>query len=166
MKYHYYVVAQPARAGSPSFYSEGIPELLDRGIEIFNMKSLVAKNPKFLSRIDILDDLTIKIYFKSTVKLKISQAARSLRVLSMFLVDEKNKPNLSQMVLGSRLFKMNAYEDEGPFSPETSEFGENKNDISNTDRLLLEIIHSFCRQNNDDMKLIQEIQDLLERREQ
>lgn len=111
MKYYYYVLAQAAKADAPSFYTEGYKELLEKGKDHFNKRSLLAANPKQITSIEVIDELTIKISFWSTDKLKTSQVARSLRVLSMYLIDKNNSPNFSSMVLGSRLFKMTAYED-------------------------------------------------------
>lgn len=108
MKYYYEVLAQPARADSPSFLSEGIPDLLQEGKEHFNKRSLLAANPKQITEIKIIDDLTVKITFWSESALNVGQVSRSLRVLSIFLIDRTRELNLSSMVLGSRLFKMTA----------------------------------------------------------
>ena len=48
--------------------------------------------------------------FKSRDRLNISQVSRSLRVFSMYLIDERHELNFSDLVSGKRLFRMTATE--------------------------------------------------------
>lgn len=104
---YYEVIAQFAKAGAPSFYTPGYEAYLIKAKEYFNMRSRVATNPKEIIELSIVDAETIRIIFTSQMKLKLSQISRSLRVFSMFLVDETHKPlNFSSLVSGRRLFRM------------------------------------------------------------
>lgn len=69
--------------------------------------------------------------------LEVSQVSRSLRVFSMYLIDESHPLNFAELVSGKRLFRMSA-----------SEFGSS----TNTDFAPGEI-----ENNDDDLKILKSI---------
>lgn len=109
MKY-YEVIAQLAKANSPSFYSEGYETYLLEAKDYFNVKSRIATNPKSIIKIEIVDSETIRIILISKEELNLSQVSRSLRVFSMYLIDESHSLNFSKLISGKRLFRMQASE--------------------------------------------------------
>lgn len=106
----YEVIAQFAKANAPSFRTPGFEEYLIEAKANFNIRSRVATNPKEITELSILDDRTIRIVFRSQEVLNISQISRSLRLFSMYLIDETHTLNFSNLVTGKRLFRMNASE--------------------------------------------------------
>lgn len=108
MKFYYDVMAQFAKANAPSFKEEGYWELIEAAWKHFNTRSVVAANPKEITNIEMIDDYTLKISFWSTNELDLQQATRSLRVFSMYLIDEKHEVNFANLISGKRLFKMQA----------------------------------------------------------
>lgn len=119
----YRVQACFAKAGAPSFRSKGYNKYLEEAREYFNMKSCLATNPKEILRLTIVDDETIEIILKSERELKLTQASRSLRVFSMYLIDRSHQPvNFGELVTGKRLFRTQASE----YYP--AEYGGRKNE--------------------------------------
>lgn len=108
MPYYYQVIAQFARANPPSFYTEGYEKFLLEAKEHFNTKSRLAANPKEIIELSIIDSETIRIIFSSLDELQISQISRSLRVFSMYLIDEQHPINFSNLITSKRLFRMSA----------------------------------------------------------
>ena len=108
--FYYEVLAQFAKANAPSFYTDGYSEFLDKAKDFFNMNSLTALNPKKITELEIIDKKTLKIVFQSKDKLNISQASRSLRLFSMYLIDETHPLNFRNLISGKRLFKMSTSE--------------------------------------------------------
>lgn len=106
----YEAIAQFAKADAPSFFTPGYEAYLNEAKDFFNMRSRVATNPKEITELQIVDDRTIRIIFRSHDKLNISQISRSLRVFSMYLIDETHPLNFSDLVSGKRLFRMTASE--------------------------------------------------------
>lgn len=106
----YEVIAQFAKADAPSFRTPGYEEYLSEARDYFNMKSRVATNPKEITELHIIDEKTVRIILRSQDQLKISQVSRSLRVFSMYLIDESHSLNFSGLISGKRLFKMSASE--------------------------------------------------------
>jgi hypothetical protein len=107
MKMAYYeILARFAKSGAPSFRTAGYPEYLEEARRFFNMKSLLATNPKEMLMLDIVDDETIRMILKSERELELAQASRSLRVFSMYLIDRTHEPvNFSGFITGKRLFR-------------------------------------------------------------
>nr|DAL68049.1 MAG TPA: hypothetical protein [Caudoviricetes sp.] len=106
----YEVIAQFAKADAPSFKTPGYEEYLSEARDYFNIKSRVATNPKEITELHVIDEKTVRIILRSHDQLKISQVSRSLRVFSMYLIDESHPLNFSELVSGKRLFKMSASE--------------------------------------------------------
>ena len=106
----YEVIAQFAKAGAPSFYTPGYEGYLSEAKDYFNIRSRVATNPKEITELGIIDDKTIRIIFRSHDKLRLGQISRSLRVFSMYLIDETHPLNFSSLISGKRLFRMHASE--------------------------------------------------------
>ena len=106
----YEVIAQFAKAGAPSFYTPGYEGYLSEAKDYFNIRSRVATNPKEITELGIIDDKTIRIIFRSHDKLRLEQISRSLRVFSMYLIDETHPLNFSSLISGKRLFRMHASE--------------------------------------------------------
>ena len=102
----YEVIAQFAKADAPSFKTPGYEEYLSEARDYFNIKSRVATNPKEITELHVIDEKTVRIILRSHDQLKISQVSRSLRVFSMYLIDESHPLNFSELVSGKRLFKM------------------------------------------------------------
>ena len=122
MKY-YEVIAQFAKAGAPSFYTQGYEEYLNEAKDHFNVRSRVATNPKEITELEIVDDRTIRIVFRSNAELNIAQTSRSLRVFSMYLIDREHPLNFSDLVSGKRLFRMEAAEISAPDEKSGAENG-------------------------------------------
>ena len=129
----YEIIAQFAKANAPSFKTPGYEAYLSEAQDYFNMKSRVATNPKEITELHVIDEKTIRIILRSQDQLQVSQVSRSLRVFSMYLIDESHPLNFGELVSGKRLFRMSA-----------SEFGIN----TNTDLAINE------DENNDDLKLL------------
>lgn len=106
----YKAIVQFAKANAPSFYTKGYEEYLKEAADYFNTRSRVATNPKEITKLKVEDERTISIVFKSRDRLNISQVSRSLRVFSMYLIDERHELNFSDLVSGKRLFRMTATE--------------------------------------------------------
>lgn len=106
----YELIVQFAKADAPSFKTPGYEEYLSEARDYFNMKSRVATNPKEITELHVIDDKTVRAILRSKDQLKISQVSRSLRVFSMYLIDESHPLNFSELVSGKRLFKMSASE--------------------------------------------------------
>ena len=106
----YEALAQFAKANAPSFRTPGFEAYLGEARDYFNMRSRVATNPKEITQLSVIDDRTIRIIFRSQEVLNVTQISRSLRVFSMFLIDETHPLNFSNFVSGKRLFRMTASE--------------------------------------------------------
>lgn len=124
----YEAIAQFAKANAPSFNTPGYESYLYEAKDYFNMKSRVATNPKEITELTVIDDRTIRIIFRSQEVLNISQISRSLRVFSMYLIDETHPLNFSGLVSGKRLFRMTASE----FANDT----EDNTDLSDHDEVI------------------------------
>lgn len=129
----YEIIAQFAKANAPSFKTPGYEAYLSEARDYFNMKSRVATNPKEITELHVIDEKTIRIILRSQDQLQVSQVSRSLRVFSMYLIDESHPLNFGELVSGKRLFRMSA-----------SEFGINTNTDLATDE----------DENNDDLKIL------------
>lgn len=148
----YKVIAQFAKANAPSFRTPGFEEHLVEAKDYFNIRSRVATNPKEITELTIIDDKTIRIIFRSQEILNISQISRSLRVFSMYLVDETHSLNFSNLISGKRLFRMSASEyasgsEENTSSSDENERGNNSSAESNL--LLLKKIFEIMECSND-----------------
>lgn len=130
----YEVIAQFAKAGAPSFRTSGYEGYLMEARDYFNIKSRVATNPKEITDLNIIDDETIRIIFRSQAELNIPQVSRSLRLFSMYLIDEEHPLNFSELVTGKRLFRMQAAE----LGSETDELLESSDEMTD-DELYLRI---------------------------
>lgn len=119
--WQYKAVAQFAKADAPSFYTKGYETYLKEAVKYFNIRSRVATNPKEITELKVEDDRTISIVFKSQDRLNISQISRSLRVFSMYLIDETHEINFANLVSGKRLFRMTATEISGENNSEERE---------------------------------------------
>nr|DAW02810.1 MAG TPA: hypothetical protein [Caudoviricetes sp.] len=125
----YEVIAQFAKADAPSFKTPGYEGYLSEARDYFNMRSRVATNPKEITELHVIDEKTVRIILRSQDQLKISQVSRSLRVFSMYLIDESHPLNFSELVSGKRLFKMSASEfGSGDDSDLVIDEGENSED--------------------------------------
>lgn len=133
----YEVIAQFAKADAPSFKTPGYEAYLSEARDYFNMKSRVATNPKEITELNVIDEKTIRIILRSQDQLQVSQVSRSLRVFSMYLIDESHPLNFGELVSGKRLFRMSA-----------SEFVSS----TNTDLASDEI-----EKNEDDLKILKSI---------
>ena len=150
----YEVIAQFAKADAPTFRSPGFEPYLMEAKDYFNMKSRVATNPKEITELTVIDDQTIRIVFRSQEILKISQASRSLRVFSMYLIDRTHPLNFSNLVIGKRLFRMSASEirdisEEKPDMPDTHELPAQNHEGMNKLNLLKEVIEILEKSEND-----------------
>lgn len=153
MKHFYEVLAQFAKAGAPSFQTKGFISLLDEAKTHFNTRSLVAANPKNITDIEIVDSLTIRISLWSQNELAPQQISRSLRVFSMYLIDEKHPLNFGNYVSGKRLFKMQAKQivnnvGTGSLTGGDQENQKNTNDLSDQEALIA-VVKLFFNENPD-----------------
>lgn len=124
MLWQYEAIAQFAKADPPSFYSKGYEAYLQEAVKYFNIRSRVATNPKEITELTVEDDRTIRIVFNSQDRLNVSQVSRSLRVFSMYLIDETHELNFSDLVTGKRLFRMTASEIAGENAPKEDELNK------------------------------------------
>ncbi|MEK4105557.1 hypothetical protein NST28_15865 [Paenibacillus sp. FSL R10-2791] len=102
--YYYSITIQFAKADAPKFTD--ILELIDNAVEVYNVKSLMAANPKQIVEKKLRDDMTLEVILESTQKLQESMASKALRVFSSYLIDDETENNLSSFITGKRLFKM------------------------------------------------------------
>lgn len=145
----YEAIAQFAKANAPSFNTPGYESYLYEAKDYFNMKSRVATNPKEITELTVIDDRTIRIIFRSQEVLNISQISRSLRVFSMYLIDETHPLNFSGLVSGKRLFRMTA-----------SEFANDSED--NTDLSEHDEVIEYPLTSGNDLSILKKIIDLME----
>ena len=82
----------------------GFESYLVEAKDNFNIRSRVATNPKEITELTVIDDKTIRIIFRSQEVLNLSQISRSLRVFSMYLIDETHPLNFSASAEISVLF--------------------------------------------------------------
>ena len=92
----YEIIAQFAKANAPSFYEEGFEDYLTNAKDYFNIHSRLANNPKEIIELKIVDNNTIRIILKSQAELNLAQVSRSLRLFSMYLIDESHPLNLDR----------------------------------------------------------------------
>lgn len=124
MLWQYEAIAQFAKADPPSFYTKGYEAYLQEAVKYFNIRSRVATNPKEITELKVEDDRTIRIVLKSQDRLNVTQVSRSLRVFSMYLINETHELNFSDLVSGKRLFRMTATEIAGENDPKESGLNE------------------------------------------
>lgn len=124
MRWQYEVIAQFAKADPPSFYTKGYEAYLKEAVKYFNIRSRIATNPKEITELKVEDDRTIRIVFISQDRLNISQVSRSLRVFSMYLIDETHELNFADLVSGKRLFRMTASEVASEDDPKVCKLNE------------------------------------------
>lgn len=145
----YEAIAQFAKANAPSFRTPGFESYLVEAKDNFNIRSRVATNPKEITELTVIDDKTIRIIFRSQEVLNLSQISRSLRVFSMYLIDETHPLNFSDLVSGKRLFKMSASE----FANDSKE----NTDLSDDDELI------DYSSTGSDLLLLKKIIEIIER---
>ncbi|MBQ2971661.1 MAG: hypothetical protein IJE16_03805 [Ruminococcus sp.] len=103
--YRYRINMQFANPNAPQFIE--LKKEMDEAIRYFNTKSLIARNPKEIEQYQISDDgETFTVVLKSKAKLPVP--AKALRLLTIYLIDDTKKNNLSHLIYGKQLFKMNA----------------------------------------------------------
>ena len=89
-------------------FDEPVKEAVKEGVEHYNLRSLIARNPKKILEYKFLDnDMTLEIILESEEKLPMP--TKALRLLSTYLVKETcvGKGNY---LAGKQLFKMNSSE--------------------------------------------------------
>ena len=145
----YEAIAQFAKANAPSFRTPGFEAYLVEAKDYFNMRSRVATNPKKITKLFVIDDRTIRIIFRSQEVLNLSQISRSLRVFSMYLIDETHPLNFSDLVSGKRLFRMTA-----------SEFANDSEE--NTDLADADELTSPSLENESNLLLLKKIIEIME----
>lgn len=164
----YEVIAQFAKANAPTFRTSGFEPYLMEAKDYFNMKSRVATNPKEITELTVIDDQTLRIIFRSQEILNISQVSRSLRVFSMYLVDESHPLNFGDLVSGKRLFRMSASEF-GDISEENSDISDagemSEKDAKEINKLnLLKKVIGILEKSDDDSeanKVTQKINEIV-----
>lgn len=103
--YKYRIDMQFAHPNAPKFTE--LKNIMEEAIRYFNTKSLIARNPKQIEQSEISPDgETFSIVLKSKAELPVP--AKSLRLLTVYLIDEKRADNLSYLIYGKQLFKMHA----------------------------------------------------------
>lgn len=101
--YTYYIKVQFAKADAPSFFD--VQDQIEDGISFFNARSLIARNPKQIIRHSVsTDGSTLAIVLESSVELPVP--AKSLRVLTTYLISKDTPNDLSAYITGKQLFKM------------------------------------------------------------
>lgn len=168
---NYSVIAQFAKAGAPSFYTEGFEKYLSEAKDYFNTRSRLATNPKEIISLITVDEKTIRIIFRSHNKLKLEQVSRSLRVFSMYLIDETHPLNFSSLVSGKRLFRMKASElasgEAVDVGLPNGNGGEDSNMEPDAEMNKLHILESMCillqemDRNSENMEAVREIDVIL-----
>lgn len=103
--YKYRIDMQFAHPNAPQFTE--LKNIMEEAIKYFNTKSLIARNPKQIEQSEISPDgETFSIVLKSKAELPVP--AKSLRLLTVYLIDETRTNNLSYLIYGKQLFKMHA----------------------------------------------------------
>lgn len=113
--YRYRILVQFAAADAPGF--EEIEPVIEKAVENYNQKSLIAKNPKQILRAKILNPRTLEIMLESRAELP--YPSKALRLFSAYMVDPNTDGNLVRCISGKQLFKMTAEETPVQHSEET-----------------------------------------------
>lgn len=98
----YKINIQFADPNAPDFEDKIMP-VFDNAINNYNTKSLIAKNPKKITKKVIVDPRTLQLTLESNSELP--YPSKALRLFSTYLVD-----TLSDYVYGRQLFKMSSEE--------------------------------------------------------
>lgn len=99
----YKINIQFADPNAPDFEDKIMP-VFDNAINNYNTKSLIAKNPKKITKKVIVDPRTLQLTLESDSELPFP--SKALRLFSAYLVDTA----LSEYVYGRQLFKMSSEE--------------------------------------------------------
>lgn len=98
----YKINIQFADPNAPDFEDKIMP-VFDNAINNYNTKSLIAKNPKKITKKVIVDPRTLQLTLESNSELP--YPSKALRLFSTYLVE-----TLSDYVYGRQLFKMSSEE--------------------------------------------------------
>lgn len=112
----YRIAIQFAAAEAPSFPE--IMPVIERGVEYYNSKSLVARNPKQIKSWKILEDgRSLEVVLRSNAELPFP--GKALRLLSEYLI-HPDTGGLGHLIVGRQLFRMATQPvvDEKPVSKE------------------------------------------------
>lgn len=102
---HYYEIdIQFVKANTPSMFDSKIKFAMETAVEDYNIKSMLATNPKKILENWPSDQLTYKLFLRSRKEL--DNPTKALKIFSSFLKSEY----LGQYEVGNRLFKMSAQE--------------------------------------------------------
>lgn len=98
----YKINIQFADPNAPDFEDKIMP-VFDNAINNYNTKSLIAKNPKKITKKVIVDPRTLQLTLESDSELPFP--SKALRLFSAYLVDDFN-----DFIYGKQLFKMSSEE--------------------------------------------------------
>ena len=116
----YKINIQFADPNAPDFDDDIMP-VFDDAISNYNMKSLIAKNPKKITEKVVVDPRTLQLTLESDSELPFP--SKALRLFSAYLVDPKTEGALNDYIYGKQLFKMSSEEitEESKKKPAASE---------------------------------------------
>lgn len=100
--YQYRILVQFATVDAPDF--EEVETVVEKAVENYNQKSLIAKNPKQIVGKQILNPRTLEIVLESRAELP--YPSKALRLFSAYMVDPHIDGNLTRYISGKQLFKM------------------------------------------------------------
>lgn len=100
----YKINIQFADPNAPDFEDKIMP-VFDNAINNYNTKSLIAKNPKKITKKVIVDPRTLQLTLESDSELPFP--SKALRLFSAYLVDDGA---MSEYIYGRQLFKMSSEE--------------------------------------------------------
>lgn len=103
----YKINIQFADPNAPDFEDKIMP-VFDNAINNYNTKSLIAKNPKKITKKVIVDPRTLQLTLESDSELPFP--SKALRLFSAYLVDPDTEGALNDYIYGKQLFKMSSEE--------------------------------------------------------
>lgn len=103
----YKINIQFADPNAPDFDDKIMP-VIDHAISNYNTKSLIAKNPKKITKKVIVDPRTIQLTLESDSVLPFP--SKALRLFSAYLVDPHTEGAFTGYIYGKQLFKMTSEE--------------------------------------------------------
>ena len=103
----YKINIQFADPNAPDFEDKIMP-VFDNAINNYNTKSLIAKNPKKITKKVIVDPRTLQLTLESDSELP--YPSKALRLFSTYLIDPDTEGALSEYIYGRQLLKMSSEE--------------------------------------------------------
>ena len=107
MKKYYKINMQFADPNAPDF-DDATMTVIDRAVSYYNERSLMARNPKQITKTAVADKRTLEIILESDSELP--YPGKALRIFSLFLIDPEIDGAFSQFVYGKNLLKMTSEE--------------------------------------------------------